>query len=86
MEVGTRITFLNTVDQERVSSHYGTIYEKYPVLEYKYEVKSFDGSVFILRNWDHPHHIIMWWIDFENGEYYIGGTTIKAEFETIFSP
>lgn len=87
MKIGDRITFRETVGEERVLTIHGSVYEKYPLLDNKYEVydANIEEGVLKLRNWDHPHHVIMWWLEWDGEKFYISNSNMVANFEVIFS-
>jgi hypothetical protein len=63
------------------------VYEKYPLLDNKYEVYEVDTEEGILkfRNWDHPHHVIMWWLEWTGKDYHISNSNLVARYEVTFS-
>lgn len=86
MEAGNRLVFLETVDDERVLTIHGSVYEKYPLLDNKYVVYKVDREegIVTFRNWDHPHHVVMWWLEWDGEKYFISKSNVVARFELVY--
>lgn len=82
---GVRITFRETVSDQRVLTIHGSVYEKYPLLDNKYVVyeNNLQEGIVKLRNYDHPHHVIMWWLEWNGQDYIISNSNMVATYDVL---
>jgi len=83
LRIGSRITFTHVLNQQRIYTKDGSIFEKSPLLDNKYDVINIHDGIYTMENHHHPHHVIMWWIEKEGEMYYISGTTQPAIFDIL---